>query len=58
MLCSGKPSLRNLIQLSAQLTLSKFSVMLSAALLKCTYFILFTEKSKLLLEQNALAMQA
>lgn len=32
--------------------------MLSAALLKCTYFILFTEKSKLLLEQNALAMQA
>lgn len=36
--------------------------MLSAALFKCTYFILyyllFTEKSKLLLEQNALAMQA
>ena len=62
MLCSGKPSLSNLIQLYARLILGKFSVMLSAALFKCTYFILyyllFTEKSKLLLEQNALAMQA
>lgn len=39
-----------------------FSVMLNAVLFKCTYFILyyllFTEKGKLLLEQNALTRQA